>query len=121
MNKNELKTRLIIAQGELKSEKDNEFGCFDEIAQRIFMLALSCDDLLDKSSEDVLIQLDTSVRWTERREYVDGFYLSQTKTCVNFTTSDMDDMGELYIYSIDEVDRKIIIEVVRELIKMCEK
>lgn len=120
MKKNELKTRLIIAQGELKTEIDNEYGCFDEVAERIFLLTFSCEDLLDKSSEDVLIQLEKSVVWQERREYIDGFYLSQTKTYANFTASDMDDLGELYVYSVDEVDREIIIDVVKELIKMCE-
>lgn len=121
MDKNEFKTRLIIAQGELKSEIDNEFGCFDEIAQRIFLLAFSCEDLLDKSSEDVLIQFDTSVRWEALREFVDGIYLSQTKTCVNFTTSDMYDINEIYSCSLERVDRNVILDVVKELIKMCEK
>lgn len=119
MNKNELKTRLIIAQGELEAELDNGYGCFDEIAERILLLALTCEDLLDKSSEDTLIQLDKSVEWKERHEYIDGIYLSQTKTYANLIASDMDDSGELYVYSVDEVDREIIIELVKQLKKMC--
>lgn len=119
MNKNELKTRLIIAQGELEAELENENGCFDEIADHIFALAFYCKELLDKSSNDALIQLDKSVVWQERHEYIDGFYLSFARTVVNFTASDMDDLGEVYTHSVDEVDREVIIEVVKELIKMC--
>ena len=121
MNKIGLKTQLMIAIGELEADLENENGCFDEIANNIFMLAFSCEDLLDKSSNDVLIQLDKSVVWQERREYIDGFYLSLERTFVNFTASDMDDLGEVYTHSVDEVDREIIVEVVKELIKMCEK
>lgn len=121
MKKNELKTRLIIAQGELATELENENGCFDEIADHIFALAFYCEDLLDKSSNDALIQLDKSVVWQERREYIDGFYLSFARTVVNVTASDMDDLGEVYTHSVDEVDREIIIKVVNELIKMCGK
>lgn len=120
MKKNELKTRLIIAQGELEAELENENGCFDEIAENILLLALSCDDLLDKSSNDVLIQLDKSVKWKNGygcANYVDGIFLSLNKM-PDFTCSAYG--GAIYSCHFDEVDREIIVEVVKELIKMCE-
>lgn len=121
MKKNELKTRLIIAQGELEAELYNENGCFDEIANNIFMLAFSCEDLLDKSSNDTLIQLDKSVKWKIAygyAHYVDGIFLS-LNTMPYFTCSEYG--GAIYSCLLSEVDREIIIEVVKELIKMCGK
>lgn len=120
MKKNELKTRLIIAQGELEADLENENGCFDEIANNIFMLAFSCEDLLDKSSKDVLIQLDKSVGWRNGygyTHYVDGIFLFLNKIPL-FTCSTYG--GAIYSCHFDEVDREIIVEVVKELIKMCQ-
>lgn len=119
MNKEELKTRLIIAKGELSCEIDYEYGCFDEIASRILLLCIGCEELRDKSSDDVLVQLDKSVAWNDNNLYIDGFYLSTTTTSVNFTASDIEDEEDLYAFSIWEVDRDVILKVIDELINMC--
>lgn len=120
MNKNELKTRLIIAQGELNAEIDNEYGCFDEIAERIFLVALSCEALLDKSSEDVEIQFDKSIKMTHcgEPEFIDGIYLSTTATEAHISASS-EDNSEIYCYDIEEIVRDDIVRIVKELIKMC--
>ena len=121
MNKQDLITRLIIAEGELKDAINNENGCFDEIAQRIFMLALGCEDLLDESSEDVLIQLDKSVQITicNEQEYIDGIYLSGTITEVHSSTSSLDN-SEIYVRNIEDIDRNVILQVIEKLINMCD-
>ena len=122
MNKKELKVRLQIAEGEMKCCINDEYGCFDEIAQRIFMLVLSCDEMLDKSSEDILVQLDKSVQIESilnTQEYIDGIYMSQTITEAHFTASSLDG-SELFVYDIEEVDREYILKVVKELIRMCD-
>ena len=120
MKKQELLTRLQIAKGELQDHIYSD-GCFDEIAQRIFMLAFSCEELLDESSDDIEIQLDKSVQIIHcgEQEYIDGIYLSGTITEVHFTASSFDG-SELYAYDIENVERKYIIEVVKQLIKMCK-
>lgn len=122
MNKKELKVRLQIAEGEMKCCINDEYGCFDEIAQRIFMLVLSCDEMLDKSSEDILVQLDKSVQIESilnTQEYIDGIYLSQTINEAHFTASSLDG-SELFVYDIEEVEREYILKVVKELIRMCD-
>lgn len=121
MNKEELKVRLQIAEGELRDDIENEQGCFDEIAQRILVLALGSGLLQEESTEDVSIQLDKSVRITHwgEREYIDSVYLaSATEAC--FTASSLDG-SEIYVYDIDDVDREDVIKVVKQLIKMCKE
>lgn len=119
MNKQELKTRLIIAQGELRDDIENENGYFDEIAERILFLCFSCDDLLDKSSKDVLVQLDKSVIYKKNNHYIDGFYLDNDRTHIHFHGSSIDDGRELFNYSTYTLEREIVLLVIKELIKMC--
>lgn len=122
MNKQELLVRLEIAKAELEDAMHNENGCFDEIAQRIFVLALGSGLLQEESSEDVEIQLDKSVHiihWNEL-ENIDGIYLSSTRTLVHFSASSCDG-GEVYCYDIEDVEREDVIKVVKELIKMCKE
>ena len=100
----------------------NENGCFDEIAQRIFAFALGSGLLQEESSNGILIQLDKSViiiHWDEQ-EYIDGIYLSVTKTEVHFTASSFDG-SEIYCYDIEDVEREDVVKVVKELIKMCNE
>ena len=122
MNKQELSVRLEIAKAELEDAIYNEQGCFDEIAQRIFALALGSGLLQDESSEDVEIQLDKSVHiiHCDEQEYIDGIYLSGTRTLVHFSASSFDG-SEIYCYDIEDVEREDIIKVVKELIKMCKE
>ena len=122
MNKEELKVRLQIAEGELRDDIDNENGCFDEIAQRIFVLALGSGLLQEPSSKDVEIQLDKSVQivhWNEQ-EYIDGIYLSGMSTEVHFTASSLNG-SEIYCYDMEDVEREDIVKVITELIKMCKE
>lgn len=120
MNKQELLVRLEIAKAELYDAIHNENGCFDEIAQCIFVLALGSGLLQEPSSEDVSIQLDKSVRivhWGER-EYIDSVYLaSATEAC--FTASSLDG-SEIYVYDMDEIAREDVVRVLKQLIKMCK-
>lgn len=119
MNKEELKVRLQIAEGELRDDIENEQGCFDEIAQRIFVLALGSGLLQEPSTEDVSIQLDKSVRiahWGEQ-EYIDSVYL-ETENEACFTASSLDG-SEIYVYDMDEIAREDVVKVIVEIIKMC--
>ena len=122
MNKQELLVRLEIAKAELEDAIRNENGCFDEIAQRIFAFALGSGLLQEESSEDVEIQLDKSVHiiHCDEQEYIDGIYLSGTRTEVHFTASSFDG-SEIYCYDIEDVEREDVIKVVKELIKMCKE
>lgn len=120
MDKEELKERLQIAEGELRDNIDDENGCFDEIAQRIFALALGSGLLQEESSEDVEIQLDKSIVRCDEQEYIDGIYLSEVITEVHFTTSSFDG-SEIYSRDIVDVEREDIIKVLKELIKMCKE
>ena len=122
MNMQELMERLEIAKAELEDAIYNENGCFDEIAQRIFAFALGSGLLQEESSNGILIQLDKSViiiHWDEQ-EYIDGIYLSVTKTEVHFTASSFDG-SEIYCYDIEDVEREDVVKVVKELIKMCNE
>ena len=121
MNKEELKVRLQIAEGELRDNIDDEQGCFDEIANNIFVLALNSGLLQEPSTEDVSIQLDKSVRivhWGER-EYIDSVYLASA-TEASFTASSLDG-SEIYVYDLEDIAREDVIRVVKELIKMCKE
>ena len=122
MNKQELLVRLEIAKAELEDAIYNEYGCFDEIAQRIFALTLGSGLLQEESSEDVEIQLDKSVHiiHCEEQEYIYGIYLSGTTTEVHFTASSFDG-SEVYCYDIEDIEREDVIKVVKELIKMCKE
>ena len=120
MNKQELLVRLEIAKAELCDAIHSEQGCFDEIAQRIFVLALNSGLLQEPSTEDVSIQLDKSVRiahWGEQ-EYIDSVYL-ETENEACFTASSLDG-SEIYVYDISDVVREVIVRVVKQLIKMCK-
>ena len=119
MNKQELKARLIIAQGELNDEVYNENGCFDEIAEKVLRLALESGLMQDTSSEDTLIQLEYSVRvlWDEDLgDWVDAVCLTDAG-CVDLYGSN-DDGSELYVYSVEELPRETIQVVINELIRM---
>ena len=121
MNKEELKVRLQIAEGELRDDIENENGCFDEIARSIFVLALNSGLLQEESTEDVSIQLDKSVRivhWGER-EYLDSVYL-ETENEVCFTASSLDG-SEIYVYDLEDIAREDVIKVIVEIIKMCKE
>ena len=122
MNKEELKVRLQIAEGELRDNIDDEQGCFDEIAQSIFAFALGSGLLQEPSSDDVEIQLDKSVQIIPcgEQEYIDGIYLSGIRTEACFTASSSDG-GEVYCYDIEDIEREDVIKVVKELIKMCKE
>ena len=122
MNKQELLVRLEIAKAELEYNINDENGCFDEIAHRIFAFALGSGLLQDESSEDVEIQLDKSVHiiHCNEQEYIDGIYLSGTRTLVHFTASSFDG-SEIYCYDIEDIEREDVIKVVKELIKMCKE
>ena len=126
MNKQELLVRLEIAKAELEDAIYNENGCFDEIAQRIFAFALGSGLLQNESSDDVEIQLDKSVHiihhiiHCDEQEYIDGIYLSGTRTLVHFSASSFDG-SEIYCYDIEDVEREDVIKVVKELIKMCKE
>lgn len=122
MNKQELLTRLEIAKAELCDAIHNEQGCFDEIAQSVFVLALNSGLLQEPSSKDVEIQLDKSVQivhWNEQ-EYIDGIYLSGMSTEVHFTASSLNG-SEIYCYDMEDVEREDIVKVITELIKMCKE
>ena len=122
MNKQELSVRLEIAKAELEDAIYNEQGCFDEIAQRIFAFTLGSGLLQEESSEDVEIQLDKSVHILHcgEQEYIDGIYLSGTRTLVHFSASSFDG-SEIYCYDIEHIEREDVIKVVKELIKMCKE
>lgn len=122
MKKQELLVRLEIAKAELEDAIHNENGCFDEIAQRIFAIALGSGLLQEPSSEDVQIQLDKSVQIVScgKQEYIDGIFLSVTTTEVYFTASSFDG-SEIYCYDFEDVEREDVIKVVKELIKMCKE
>ena len=122
MNKQELSVRLEIAKAELEDAIHNENGCFDEIAQRIFAFALGSCLLQEPSSEDIEIQLDKSVQiiHCDEQEYIDGIYLSGTRTLVDFSASSFDG-SEIYCYDIEDIEREDVIKVVEELIKMCKE
>lgn len=122
MDKQELLVRLEIAKAELEDARCNEHGCFDEIAQRIFAFALGSGLLQEESSKDVEIQLDKSVHiiHCDEQEYIDGIYLSGTKTLVHFTASSFDG-SEIYCYDIEDIEREDVIKVLKELIKMCKE
>ena len=121
MNKQELLVRLEIAKAELEDNINNEQGCFDEIAKNIFAFALGSGLLQEESSKDILIQLDKSVIIIrcDEQEYIDGIYLNVTKTEVHFTASSFDG-SEIYSYDIEDVEREDVVDVVKELIKMCK-
>ena len=122
MNKQELLVRLEIAKAELEYNINDENGCFDEIAHRIFAFALGSGLLQDEGSEDVEIQLEKSVHiiHCNEQEYIDGIYLSGTRTLVHFTASSFDG-SEIYCYDIEDIEREDVIKVVKELIKMCKE
>ena len=120
MNKQKLLVRLEIAKAELEDAIHNENGCFDEIAQHIFVLALNSGLLQEPSTEDVSIQLDRSVRivhWGER-EYIDSVYLASA-TEASFTASSLDG-SEIYVYDLEDIAREDVIKVIVEIIKMCK-
>lgn len=122
MKKEDLLVRLTIAEGELSDMMcDYDKGCFDEIAQRIFMLALGCEELLDKSSNDVQIQLDRSVMIVRLGlvEYIDSIYLEKDNTEVCFSASSRDG-SEIYCYGIEDIYRKHVFAVLQRLIEMCK-
>lgn len=122
MNKQELLVCLEIAKAELEDNIHYEQGCFDEMAHRIFVLALGSGLLQEKSSEDVEIQLDKSVHiiHCDEQEYIDGIYLSRMTTEVHFTASSFDG-SEIYCYDIEDIEREDVVKVVKELIKMCKE
>ena len=122
MNMQELMERLEIAKAELEDAIYNENGCFDEIAHRIFAFALGSGLLQEESSNGILIQLDKSVIiiHCDEQEYIDGIYLSVTKTEVHFTASSFDGSG-IYCRDIEDVEREDVVKVVKELIKMCNE
>ena len=116
MNKEKLKMSLVILGGELKDAISNENGCFDEIASKAMCNILSCKELLDDSSKDVLVSFDRSVYDVERAEWIDGVFISTDKK-IMFTTSNDD---EVYSRNVDYMSRSAIINVVNEIIRMCK-
>lgn len=123
MKKRDLSIRFQIAKAELEDNMSDEQGCFDEIAQRIFILALGCEEMLDESSEDVMIQFNKSVKIVgiqnnSECEYIDGIYLSKASTEVRFSGSSLNG-SKIYCYEIEDIRREDVIKVVDQLIEMC--
>lgn len=118
MKKEDLSVRLDIAKGELKDDLRYENGCFDEIAKRIFLLCFSCEEIVYNGSEDILIQFDNGVHDDNINVMFDAFYLCTTTTEVNFSATD-DDSDEILAYSIEQVDREVILRMVDGLQRMC--
>lgn len=119
MNKEELKNYLNIIIGELKKDIDNEEGCFDETATKALKKILSCAELLCKDAKTKMVQLTTSVETICMPFiWIDGIVEDcEDENHIFFSTSDEDD---IFNTELNEVDRDHIIEVIEEVIKMCE-
>ena len=119
MNKEELKNYLNIIIGELKKDIDNEEGCFDETATKALKKILSCTELLCKDAKTKMVQLNKSVETICMSFiWIDGIVEDcEDENHIFFSTSDEDD---IFNTELNEVDRDHIIEVMEEVIKMCE-
>ena len=118
MKKEELRMRLIIAQGELKDEVCDDCGCFDEVALCALTTAFACEELLDKSSKDLLIKFDKSIKDEEYNLYIDGVFLPSEYTLPDFTITRQD--GTIGSRGYHYTDRERIMDVLSELIRMCK-
>ena len=114
MKKEDLRKRLLIAFGELTDALSNEDGCFDEIATKALSTALSCDALLDRTSNNKLIQFDKSVFDDMSKELVDAVFIANDGS-IMFSTSFGDD---IFSRELEEVDRHTILMVVNEITRM---
>lgn len=115
-NMNTLKNRLCFYKAEMKTVIENEDGCFDEIAKTAFTLSLSSNKLIDKSSKDRLIQLDSSVYDEFLDVLVDGIYIVNHD--IYFTCTRKED-EEICEYSLYCIPRQTLLIVLNEVIKMC--
>ena len=115
-NMDTLKNRLCIYKAEMKTVIENEDGCFDEIAKTAFTLSLSSNKLIDKSSKDRLIQLDSSVYDEFLDVLVDGIYIVNHD--IYFTCTRKED-EEICEYSLYCIPRQTLLIVLNEVIKMC--
>ena len=109
---------LIIYEGELKADVENENGSFDEEMETALKHCLCCNALVDDSSNDRLVQLDSSVFDDFLGVFIDGFFYGDDGT-IRFTATDKNE--ELCNYRVDEIGRYSLINVIHELIKMCDK
>lgn len=115
-NMNTLKNRLCIYKAEMENEIGYKDGCFDEIAKTAFTLSLSSNKLIDKSSNDRLIQLDSSVYDEFLGVFVDGIYI--VKHNIYFTCTRKDD-EEICEYALCCIPRHTLLVVLNEVIRMC--
>ena len=115
-NMNTLKNRLCIYKAEMENEIGYKDGCFDEIAKTAFTLSLSSNKLIDKSSNDRLIQLDSSVYDEFLGVFVDGIYIVNHN--IYFTCTRKDD-EEICEYALCCIPRHTLLIVLNEVIKMC--
>ena len=115
MTKEQLKAQLIILIGEMKADIENENGCCDEIAEKALNLAFECKDLLDKSSNDKLIQFDKSIE--QDIVFIDGVFIDKNGfMCITETDKETE---EIYNDSIEVVDRENILKILEIIEKMC--
>ena len=111
-----LRDLLIIYEGELKADAENENGSFDEKIETALKDCLSCDELVDGSSNDILVQLDSSVYDDFLGVFIDGFFYGHDGI-IRFTATDKNE--EVCDYRLDEIGRYSLIKVIHRLIKMC--
>lgn len=116
-NMNTLKNRLCIYKAEMKTEIENECGCFDEIAEIAFTLCLNSNELIDDSSNGRLVQLDCSVYDDDLDVLIDGFYFDNNND-IYFTCTRKDN-EEICEYSLYCIARQTLLIVLNEVIRMC--
>lgn len=120
MTKDNLKNYLNIIIGELKNDIDCEEGTFDEIATNAFKKALTCKDILCKDSKTTMIQFDKSVEVNDDTigyTWIDGVVQDCNDTThIFFSTSNEDDVFNTELY---EIERKYIIEIIKQVIQLC--
>lgn len=116
MKKGNLKDILNITLGELKADIDSEDGRFDETVYSVLLLVFCCDELLEKDSDDTMIQLDKSVWDEEISVYIDAIILSLGRY-IHFSTSSKDN-GSIYTMSIIDIPRESILKAITQIYKM---
>lgn len=120
MEKALLKIKLDVAEVCLKYICQFQNDRFTDKVKRILHNCFLCEELLDKSSKDKLIQLDTSVSDDKNNRYIDAIFLDKDTNEVRFSVSNMSDGENIQSLNIEDIDNeRVILKVVHQLKSMC--